>query len=462
MSDGLVRTYDPAHPDREVAAVPATDDSALERMLAEAVDAGPGWASSAPARAAALVAFADSLAARADEATDLMVREVGKPVGEARGEAARAVAIARYYAQAALDPEGSLMPSPDGLSRLASRRVPLGVVAAVSPWNFPLAIPVWKALPALAWGNTVVLKPARPATGTAALLARCAAETLPPGVLSMAVISGQRAGAMLDDPRIAAATFTGSTEVGLAVVARLAARGAPGQAEMGGHNPAIVLEDANIEVAAGAILSGAMGFAGQKCTATRRAIAVGEAYTPLCEALAEGLASLAVGDPRDERTVVGPLIDADAATDVRSAHAGALAAGGTELGTGRTPPAEGHYVRPAVVALDDPRARANQEETFGPLLTVLGAPDPEAALAIANGTRFGLVGAVHGSDLARATELAERLHCGLQRVNAATTGVDYFAPFGGDGQSGFGPREQGRAAREFFTRTRTLMVTPAP
>ena len=462
MSEDLLRTYDPAHPREEVAAVRATSEDELERMLDDAVTAAPGWAASPPARSAALGALADELQAHAEEAAELMIAEVGKPVAEARGEVARAIAITRFYAQAALDPEGALLPSPDGRARLSSRRVPLGVVAALCPWNFPLAIPVWKALPALAWGNAVVLKPARPAIGTGALFARCAERTLPAGVMSLAVIGGERAGEMLEDRRVSAVTFTGSTEVGLSVVARMAARGAPAQAEMGGHNPAIVLEDADIDAAADAVLSGAMGFAGQKCTATRRAIAVGRAHEPLCEALAERIGSLAAGDPREESTVVGPLIDAGAVKETAEALAGALEAGGRELGRAPDPPADGHYARPAIVALDDPRARANQEETFGPLLTVLGAADPQEALRIANGTRFGLVGAVHGRDVAAATALAEELDCGLQRVNAPTTGVDYFAPFGGEGASGFGPREQGRAAREFFTRTRTLMVAPAP
>jgi len=458
----LLCTFDPTHPRQQVAAVEATDETELEGLLDRAVAAAPAWAASPIVRSTALGAFADELQGASAEATELMVAEVGKPVGEARGEVARAVAIARFYAQAALDPEGVLLPSPDGRSRLWSRRVPLGVVAALCPWNFPLAIPVWKALPALAWGNAVVLKPARPALGTGALLARCAERTLPAGVLSLAVIGGERAGSMLDDARIAGATFTGSTEVGLSVVARMAARGAPAQAEMGGHNPAIVLEDADVDAAADAVVSGAMGYAGQKCTATRRVIAVDTAHGPLCEALAGRLDRLVVGDPREEGTVVGPLIDAAAAAETEEAVAGALADGGVEIGRAPDPPAEGHYARPAVVALDDAQARANQEETFGPLLTVLRASDSEDALRIANSTRYGLVGAVHGRDLAAATALAERLQCGLQRVNAPTTGVDYYAPFGGEGASGFGPREQGRAAREFFTRTRTLMASPQP
>jgi aldehyde dehydrogenase (NAD+) len=242
----------------------------------------------------------------------------------------------------------------------------------------------------------------------------------------------------------------------------MARRGAPAQAEMGGHNPAIVLDDADPGAAAAAIVSGAMGYAGQKCTATRRAIALPGVYDALADALAERLEALRVGEPLEEETEVGPLIDQRAADDFAAALRGALDAGGRELGRAPDPPAEGHFVRPAIVALDDPTARANQEETFGPLLTLLRARDEEHALELANGTRYGLVGAVHSRDAGRGAALARRLRCGMQRVNAPTPGVDYYAPFGGTGDSSFGPREQGRAAREFFTSYRTLTVSPPP
>ena len=453
-----LRSYDPSDPGTVVAEVEELSEDELEAALAAAVGAQHEWAADAPGRSAALGAFADAIAAREELLTEQMVREVGKPVTEARAEVGRAVAILRFYAQVALDPEGELFPGSAPRTSVIVRRRPLGVVLAINPWNFPLAIPIWKAAPALAYGNSVIAKPAGPAIGMGELIAAAAAESLPPGVLTIGFLSGSRAGALLDDRRIAGATFTGSTEVGLGVAARLAARGAPAQAEMGGQNPAIVLADADPADAATKIVAGAMSYSGQKCSATRRAIAVGAVADELAAELATRVEALAVGDPAQESTVVGPLIEAAAVKAFEARVEGALARGGRVLGTGAAPDGPGHFVSPTVLALDDPDDEVNQEETFGPLLTLIRVGDDEAALAVANSTRFGLVGAVHGRDVDRAAELAARLDCGLQRVNAPTPGVDYYVPFGGEGLSGVGPREQGRAAREFFTSSRTLTV----
>ncbi len=253
----------------------------------------------------------------------------------------------------------------------------------------------------------------------------------------------------------------------------MARRAAPAQAEMGGQNPAVVLADANLDAAAAAIVGGAMGYAGQKCTATRRVVAVAEIADQLEQRLAELVAGLEVGDPRQPGVTVGPLISGQAAREFEDAIADALASGALETararldgggghnGTHGGPSPAGHFVSPALLRQDDPAATVNQEETFGPLLTFLRVEDEEAAVAAANATRFGLVGAVHGRDLGRAQAVASQLDCGLRRINAPTPGVDFYAPFGGEGQSSFGPREQGRAAREFFTSSKTTTVVPS-
>jgi len=453
-----IRSHDPSNPDRLVAEVEEPAPAELERILVAACEAQPGWEAGAPARGAALAAFADALATREDALAELMVCEVGKPVTEARAEVGRAVAILRYYAQLTLDPQGEVFAGATPETSVIVSRRALGVVLAINPWNFPLAIPVWKLAPALAYGNAMLVKPAAAAVGVAQVIAAAAAEALPAGVLSFAFVSGTRAGELLDDPRIAGATFTGSTAVGLGVAARLAARGAPAQAEMGGQNPAIVLADADPAAAAARIVAGAMSYSGQKCTATRRAIAVGPIADALEEQIAVQVGGLVVGDPAREETVVGPLIDAGAAAAFETRVEGALARGARVVATAEAPGLAGHFVSPTALALDDPEDEVNQEETFGPLLTLIRVADEEAALAVANSTRFGLVGAVHGADVDHAAALAARLDCGLQRVNAPTPGVDYYVPFGGSGASSFGPREQGRAAREFFTATRTLTV----
>lgn len=457
-----LRSHDPSAPADLVAEASEPTLAELDSLLDAAAEAQGGWAAGATGRAAALDAFADAIGARGDALADQMVREVGKPVVEARAEVARAGAILRYHAQAALDPLGELLPGSAPGATVVVRREPLGVVLAICPWNFPLAIPIWKAAPALAYGNAVLLKPATPAIGVAKLLAEAAGEALPNGVLAVAPMSGALAAGLLDDDRVDGVTFTGSTSVGLSVAERLARRGAPAQAEMGGQNPAIVLADADLGAAADAIVAGSMSYAGQKCTATRRVIAVEPIAEALAEALAERVRALAVGDPADEQTIVGPLIDADALEQFESRLGEATAGGSVELARAEAPAAEGHFASPALLAADDPAAPVNQEETFGPLLTMLRVPDPERAVEAANATRFGLVGAVHGRDLGRAVEVASRLDCGLQRVNAPTPGVDYYAPFGGERRSSFGPREQGRAARDFFTSSRTITIVAPP
>jgi aldehyde dehydrogenase (NAD+) len=231
---------------------------------------------------------------------------------------------------------------------------------------------------------------------------------------------------------------------------------------MGGHNAAIVLEDADLDHAAKLLVSGATAFAGQKCTATRRVVALGGIHDALVERLQHHWSQIRVGDPLDESITSGPVIDAAAVDDVERSLAGALSAGGELLARAPLPHSQGHYVAPALVALDDPQADANQQETFGPLLTLLRAEDPDHAVELANATAFGLVGAVHGRDIDAAARLATRLECGMVRVNASTTGVDLYAPFGGTGASSYGPSEQGKAAREFFTEWRTTVIAPVP
>ena len=463
--------FDPADVVAEVEPAPA---AAVETALEAALEAQLAWAADAMLRSRSLTALGEAVESRRDQFAELMVREVGKPVAEAEGEVERALAILRFYSQVALDPDGETLPGSTPGARVVVRREPLGVILAICPWNFPLAIPLWKAAPALAYGNSVLIKPAGPAIATAALLQQCAAEALPQGVLAGLVMPGSQTGALLDDERIAAVTFTGSTGTGISVAERLARRAAPAQAEMGGQNPAIVLADADLDAAAAAIVGGAMGYAGQKCTATRRVVAVAEVADQLEQKLAELVLGLEVGDPRQAGVTVGPLISAGAAQEFEEAVAAALAAGATESaraamaggaagnGTHGGPSADGHFVSPALLRQDDPAAAVNQEETFGPLLTLLRVEDESAAVAAANATRFGLVGAVHGRDLGRAEAVARRLDCGLRRINAPTPGVDYYAPFGGEGRSSFGPREQGRAAREFFTSSTTTTILPSP
>jgi alpha-ketoglutaric semialdehyde dehydrogenase len=454
----MLQSRSPQRPDELLLEVEPTGAEGVAAAIERARAAGRDWAA-APAleRSAALVAAAEALAGAAAEVTDLMVREVGKPVSEAAAEAARGVGILRYYAQQALDPDGETYPGPSPAALLLSRRRPRGVAGLITPWNFPVAIPLWKAAPALAYGNGVVLKAASEATALALRLAELLAPALPDGLFQV-VPGGAATGTALIE-RADCVSFTGSVEVGRQVAIAATTRGIPSQVEMGGLNASIVLPDADPQRAAATVAGAAMGYAGQKCTATSRAIVVGDP-APFTDALVAAVEGLSVGDPAEQRTVVGPVINEPARRAVLEAAEQAAAAGGRMLTGGRAGDGAGWFVEPTLVDRLPPDARLAQEEVFGPIAVVLPAADEDEAVAIANGVRYGLVGAVFTRDLDRALTVAARLDTGLIRVNAPTSGVDFHAPFGGEKDSSFGPREQGKAARELYTSTRTITVLP--
>jgi acyl-CoA reductase-like NAD-dependent aldehyde dehydrogenase len=453
-----LQSRSPQQPDDVVVEVAEADAGAVTAALEQARAAGARWAAaSALERSTALTAAADALAGAADELTGLMVREVGKPVTEAAAEAARGVGILRYYAQQALDPDGETYPGPSPDALLLSRRRPRGVAGLITPWNFPVAIPVWKAAPALAFGNAVLLKPSPDATAVALRLAGLFGGALPGGLFQVLPGGAGTGQAMLEG--VDCVSFTGSVAVGRRVAVAATEHGLPSQAEMGGLNASIVLADADPEKAAGVVAGAAMGYAGQKCTATSRAIVVGDPG-PFTEALVAAVEGLAVGDPADKNTVVGPVITEQARRKVVEAAEEAAAAGGRLLTGGQAGDGDGWFVAPTLVDGLDPGARLAQEEVFGPIAVLLPVADEDEALRVANGVRYGLVASVFTADLDRALRLAARLDTGLIRVNAPTSGVDFLAPFGGEKDSSFGPREQGKAARELYTSTRTITVLP--
>jgi alpha-ketoglutaric semialdehyde dehydrogenase len=429
-----------------------------QAAVGRAVSAAAGWRDTAgAARAKALSDAASALEARSAEIASLVVREVGKPVSEARGEVARGVAILRYYAQAALLPDGETIPAAAADQLLMSRHVPVGVTALLTPWNFPVAIPLWKAAPSLAFGNATILKPSSAAAATALALADILGACLPPDVFQVVLGGAAAAGPLIDHPDVAAISFTGSSEVGRQIIRRAAERSCRVQAEMGGQNPSIVLADADLDRAATSIAYATMGYAGQKCTATSRVIVADAVYPQFRDRLAAAIEALQVLDPADDKTLVGPVIDDGSRASALAAVAGS---GGRVITGGTALDAPGYYLAPTLVELDQPVGPLATEEVFAPVAALLRAGSADEAVAIANDVRYGLVAAVFTSDLGGALRLTRRLEAGLIRVNAPTSGVDFQAPFGGSKESSHGPREQGMAARSFYTESRTVLIVP--
>jgi aldehyde dehydrogenase (NAD+) len=461
----------PSDPDDVVAVSPGGEDADAAAAVAAAAEALPAWrGGTGPARGEHLHRWAAAVATRQEELAQAMAREVGKPISEARGEAARCVAILRYYAGEAVRDVGEVIPAQAPGALQLTLRQPLGVVALITPWNFPAAIPLWKAAPALAFGNTVVLKPSEEAPWVATLLAETAAAAgLPAGVFNVVLGDGPGAGEpLLREPALAAVSFTGSAAVGARVAAAAAARNLRYQTEMGGKNVAIVMADADLDLAATLTAGGAMRYAGQKCTATSRVVVARQVAEPFFSRLRAAVEALPLGPVGDPAAAVGPLIRERSRRFV--AEAVTAATGGAEgrartLCGGPQPPADPRFARgwffaPTVLAEVPEDAAVARDELFGPVLAAFTADDLEQAIAIANRTPYGLSASLFTRDLASALAFVQRIEAGLVRVNGDTTGVDPHAPFGGLKGSSSGSREQGRAAREFFTEIKTVQMNP--
>ncbi|WP_031487952.1 aldehyde dehydrogenase family protein [Streptomyces bicolor] len=450
----LLVSRNPADPSDVLAEVPAPGAFATVGSVERARSAQRGWLlDGAAARARALGAIATAIEAAAEELAVLAVREVGKPLAEARAEVSRTAAIWHYHAQAPYEPTGAVHETANGPGLLLTRRRPHGVAGLITPWNFPYAIPSWKAAPALAAGNAVVLKPAPEATACAQRLAEIVRQAIPDGVFT--VIPGDAVEGKALISTVDVVSFTGSTTVGRAVVHAATGRGIPVQAEMGGLNAAIVMPDADIGQAAAHIATAIAGYAGQKCTATSRVIAVGAALGPLRDALIEALRTLPVGHPAEPATVCGPLISEQARRRVEQAREGARTLAG-----GPRPDLPGWYVAPALME-DVPAAHPLlQDEVFGPIAALLPATDLDHAVRLANSVPHGMVTSVHTAALDAALHGLDHLDTGMIRVNAPSTGVDFHLPFGGAKASSHGPREQGRTALDFYTSSRTYTLAP--
>jgi aldehyde dehydrogenase (NAD+) len=461
------RDVNPARPSEAVAEVMQADASIASDAVAAAQAAFAGWrATPAPARGEILRKAADLLEARAPDVGRDLTREEGKTLAEGIGETRRAVQILRYYAAQTLEPDGETYPSHSASTFLYARREPVGVVSAITPWNFPIAIPAWKIAPALSYGNSVVWKPAELVPLTAVHLLQALVDAgLPTGVLNLVLGKGSEVGDVLvTHAAVQAITFTGSNGVGRALQRKAVEQGKKVQLELGGKNPAVVLDDADLDVAAEQIARGAFLSAGQKCTATSRVIVQEAVLGPFQERLAALAQNWKLGDPLEPDTRVGPLVSADQLRSVTEylevgrQEGGRVLAGGTraeDLG-------EGYYVRPTVLTDVQPDSRVVREEIFGPVAALLPASSYEEAIALANDTRYGLSASVFTNDLTRAMRFADDIHAGIVKINQESAGVEFHVPFGGMQESSSGSREQGKAAREFFTQWKTVYVDRLP
>lgn len=424
----------------------------------------PAWKSLPwPARSEILHRAANILDDHREELARLMTREMGKPIGEARGEVKRGVVLLRYYAGEAMRSSGEVFPASDGKSLLYSNRVPLGVVGVITPWNFPVAIPIWKIAPALAFGNTVVWKPAEPASVTGfALMQLLDKAGFPKGVINMVTGKGQEVGKCLTShPLVHGISFTGSNDVGRKVAMAAVERGIKFQLEMGGKNPTIVAADADLRKAVDLTISAAMRSAGQKCTATSRVIVEETVLAAFTDMIVEKAKSLKLSDPLEEDCYLGPVVNQTQHDGILAAIARGAQNGGSLLAGGKKPGGmPGYFIEPAIFGNVDPASELAQREIFGPVLGIIPARNLERALEIANNVPFGLSAAIFTRDINRMLRFIKSAEAGMIKINGETAGVEPHAPFGGMKQSSSHSREQGRAAIEFFTSIQTIAISP--
>jgi len=442
----------------------AQADVAQARAAIAAARAAFGrWSLSTPQqRFDVLDAAGTEILARRAELGDLLAREEGKTLPEAIGEVVRAGNIFKFFAGEALRVGGEVIPSVRPGVGVEVTREPIGVVGLITPWNFPIAIPAWKIAPALAFGNSVVLKPADLVPGSAWQLADILKRAgLPDGVFNLVMGRGAEVGAeLLENRQVDAISFTGSVATGQRVAAACVARGAKFQLEMGGKNPFVVLDDADLDVAVAAAVNSGFFSTGQRCTASSRLIVTAGIHDRFIAAVVERMKTLKVDDARTAGTDIGPVVDErQLAQDleyiaIAKAEGATLAAGGEALPTSSAG-APGFYLTPALFTGTAPAMRINQEEVFGPVVSVIQAKDYDEALALANDTPFGLATGIATTSLKHATHFKRHAQAGMVMVNLPTAGVDYHVPFGGRKASSHGPREQGRYAAEFYTTVKT-------
>jgi acyl-CoA reductase-like NAD-dependent aldehyde dehydrogenase len=449
----------PMRPDEVVGVFPACGERDVEDAVAAAQEAFPAWSRlPAPQRGSLLAKAAAVVEQRVEQIAQDMTREMGKPLREARGEAARVAVILRFFAGEGQRSVGEVYEQTVSGGQVSTRRRPLGVVGLITPWNFPAAIPAWKLSPALAYGNTVVLKLAWDAPLTGLRIAECFAEAgLPAGVLNVLTGSGSTVGdALVRDPRVRAISFTGSIAVGRSVRDQATKLGKRVQLELGGQNPLIVLSDAKLDAAVEAAYAGAFWSAGQKCTATRRIYVQDSIYDDFRRKLLDRIASGKVGDPSDPETEVGPIVNEKQFDEILAAIERGRDEGGDVIAGGGRGDEHGYVIEPTLFEGVRDDAFLSCEEVFGPLTSLYRFADLGEALRRANAVEFGLSASIFTQSLGAVQRFATEAQAGILHVNSQTAGAEVHVPFGGIKSSGWGPHEQGRTALEFYTEVVTL------
>ncbi len=462
---GRVKDLNPADVHDVVAEAPSSTAAEAAQACDAAARAFPGWRETpAPVRGQILFKVQRRMEERRQELAEALTREEGKTIAESRGEIQRAINVVEFFAGEARRITGETIPSELPNNFCFTLKQPVGPVAIITPWNFPIAIPVWKIAPALVSGNTIVFKPATLTPLTAALIVEIFDECgLPPGVLNLVYGGGGEVGdTIVRHPAILAVSFTGSNDVGVGLYGAAAARGIKCQCEMGGKNPIVILGDADLDLAVESTIQGAFGSTGQRCTATSRAVVVEDVADEFVDRLAARAASLVVGNGLNPQTNIGPSVDERQLETVLNyvevgQHEGArLVRGGERVrNNGRE---RGYFVAPAIFDHVDANMRIAQEEIFGPVLSLIRVADNESALSVANNVRFGLSASVYTNDVAAMFKFVDRLDAGILHVNSPTVGGEAHVPFGGMKATGVGLREMGRVAIDFYTELKVVYV----
>ena len=452
----------PANRDDVIGTYARGDAARVDQAVSAALAAQPDWTSASPQLRHDVLERAGALIVeRKDELGRLLAREEGKTIAEAVGETVRASQVFKFFAGEALRNTGDAVASVRPGIDVMIEREAVGVIGLITPWNFPIAIPAWKLAPALAYGNAVVMKPAELTPGCAWELAKILDEAgCPAGIFNLVMGPGSKVGArIVEHQDIAAVSFTGSVATGRQVAVDCAARGKKVQLEMGGKNPMVVVDDADLDVAVGACLNGAFFSTGQRCTASSRLIVTAGIHDAFLDKLTAAAADLVIGDPLDTKTQIGPVVD-QGQLDQNLEYLALAATEGCDVRGGGLGNGNGFFMHPAIFAGASNQMRVSREEIFGPMASVIKVADYDEALAVANDTEFGLSSGICTTSLKLATDFRRNAKAGMVMVNLPTAGVDYHVPFGGRKGSSYGPREQGSYAREFYTTVKTSYIAP--